>query len=91
MNAVAWYLDNSAGGTKAVGTKAANELGIHDMTGNVEEWCGDVVSSSYRNSRGGSFYAGAIFCTLANPSIGLLNPGSIYQARGFRLARSLGN
>jgi len=41
INAVAWYKDNSGGKSHAVGTKAANELGIYDMNGNVNEWCSD--------------------------------------------------
>ena len=35
---VAWYDGNK---THAVGTKSPNELGIYDMSGNVEEWCSD--------------------------------------------------
>ena len=38
---VAWYSDNSKSRTHPVGTKEANELGIHDMNGNVNEWVSD--------------------------------------------------
>lgn len=38
---VAWYTANSKGTTHPVKTKGVNELGLYDMTGNVEEWCSD--------------------------------------------------
>ncbi|MCL2727282.1 MAG: SUMF1/EgtB/PvdO family nonheme iron enzyme [Bacteroidales bacterium] len=38
---VAWYSANSGSTTHAVGTKAPNELGIYDMSGNVHERCSD--------------------------------------------------
>ena len=44
---VAWHYYNSDNSTHPVGTKAPNELGIFDMSGNVREWCSDWYSSSY--------------------------------------------
>ena len=74
---VAWFGDNTGSKTHAVGTKQANELGIYDMSGNVEEWCQDwfgayssssqvnptgANSGSSRVCRGGCGDGGARFC-----------------------------
>ncbi|SFC80840.1 Formylglycine-generating enzyme, required for sulfatase activity, contains SUMF1/FGE domain [Parapedobacter composti] len=44
---VAWYENNSEGGTHPVGQKKANKLGIYDMSGNVREWCYDWWDKGY--------------------------------------------
>ena len=38
---VAWYDDNSSNKTHPVKQKKPNELGLYDMSGNVNEWCQD--------------------------------------------------
>lgn len=48
VDKVAWYADNSNGELHPVGRKMGNELGIHDMSGNVREWTLDHPLS-YRN------------------------------------------
>lgn len=47
LNDVGWYFQNSHEEPKPVGLKFPNELGLHDMSGNVWEWCQDWYSGSY--------------------------------------------
>ena len=53
LDEVGWYSENSGENIHPVKSKAANELGIYDMSGNVCEWCQDRLikysSSSQTN------------------------------------------
>ena len=47
LDEFAWYDANSGRRTHPIGTKQPNAFGLHDLHGNVWEWCRDYYSERY--------------------------------------------
>lgn len=101
LNSVAWYDRNSHGKSQPVASKAPNELGIYDMSGNLMEWCmdsygtyksepqtnpdGNLGESSELVRRGGSFIGDANRCRVSNRYY--YNSNEYFKYLGLRLVR----
>ena len=64
---VGWFVDNIGENVFGypVGSKAPNELGLYDMSGNASEWCQDaryMTVEGYAALYGGSVYSSADDC-----------------------------
>ena len=99
---IAWFSGNAGNQTRAVGGKYANGLGLHDMAGNVFEWCQDLYgpysSGSVTNPtgpatgvarliRGGVWYDNSNDCRASQRRY-LLPDDTHYGGIGFRVARN---
>ena len=98
---IALYSANSGSQTHAVGGKLANGLGLHDMSGNVNEWCQDwyelyssgsvtnptgPTTGTYRLLRGGYWNNFSRDCRASWR--GFTTPGFISGVMGFRVVRT---
>jgi formylglycine-generating enzyme required for sulfatase activity len=102
LSQAGWYGGNSAGKAHPVAGKDPNAFGLHDLHGNVAEWCWDVnygplgaqeahnprglLRGDQRVIRGGSWNDPASECRAAARSA--LSIGGRKNTVGFRIVRS---
>lgn len=91
LDEIAWYRDNSGERLHEVGGKRPNAWGLHDMLGNVWNWCWDLydpeVYGGYRVLRGGGWFDEHWSCRASVRRRS--HPTFRVDDVGFRVARSL--
>ena len=77
--------------TSITASKLPNAWGVHDMHGNVDEWCWDKFQENReeRVYRGGSWFLVASFCVSSFPF--MEHPSTSTTTIGFRVTLSLPN
>jgi formylglycine-generating enzyme len=90
LGEIAWYRGNSDGRIHDVGGKRPNPWGLHDMLGDVWEWCWDIydpeVYGPYRVLRGGGWFDEHWSCRASARRRS--HPTLEIDDIGFRIARS---
>jgi formylglycine-generating enzyme required for sulfatase activity len=86
---IAWTAADDVAGPQPAARKAPNAIGIHDMLGNVWEWCWDHADTArygdYRSLRGGG-WADREWSVRASVRRGSA-PDAVLEDVGFRVAR----